>query len=91
MDLEKLTEFIASKNERIRTYYGTKAESVYVHFLQCIYDFTKQYQYSDEKRNSFMTIMDEALQGLIKGELIIGSTKPANDMQEYLMRELSKK
>ena len=38
-----------------------------------------------------MTIMDRALHKLIKGDLVVGSVNPENDMQTYFMKEFSER
>lgn len=76
------------RRKRRRAYEGTKSEAVYMHFHESNLQFCKEQQFSNEKRNTFVTIMDEALHGMIHGELTLGSAKPESDVKEYIFRRL---
>ncbi|CAI2378788.1 unnamed protein product [Moneuplotes crassus] len=90
-NLNPLFQFLEDKNERIKMYKGAKNEAIYDHFLKLNHDFCTLQQFSDEKVHNFMTVMDKALHKLIRGDLVIGSLKPENDMQNYFTTEFENK
>ena len=69
---------------RKKLYDNSRWEPVYLHFHQSNIEFAKTNQFTNEKRNTFMTIMDKAMHGILDGKLSIGGGSGTQDVQQYI-------
>ena len=88
MELDEILQMMdlsaAEYKAHKKMYDNSRWEPVYLHFHETNLEFSKDNQFSNEKRNTFMTIMDKTLHGILDGKLAIGGGNGTKDVQQYI-------